>query len=104
MIGSQYTHTLQISYRTFRLLKDEKLERPIGHIQNSSFTILPKPKITYPISSAKPETRKQRPFRSVGVMQTEQESKYRKGAYSKVSLHKPLFSILVLQQKQSTKK
>jgi hypothetical protein len=45
---------------------------------------LPQPKITYPISSKKPETKKQRPFHAVGVMQTQQESSsYNTGAYQR---------------------
>lgn len=55
-------------------------------LQNS-FTVktnLPQPNITYPISSKKPETKKQRPFHAVGVMQTQQESSsYNTGAYQR---------------------
>jgi hypothetical protein len=57
-------------------------------LQNNSSvkTILPQPKLTesYPISSKKPETKKQRPFHAVGVMQTQQESSsYNTGAYQR---------------------
>jgi hypothetical protein len=56
--------------------------------QNSSSvkTNLSQPKLTesYPISLKKPETKKQRPFHAVGVMQTQQESSsYNTGAYQR---------------------
>jgi hypothetical protein len=56
--------------------------------QNSSTkTNLPQPKLTesYPISSKKPETKKQRPFHAVAVMETQQESQssYNTGAYQR---------------------
>ena len=53
---------------------------------SSSSTVVPKPKLsTYPLSSQKPSEKKQRPFHAVGVMQTQQESKYHEGVYSKFS-------------------
>jgi hypothetical protein len=53
---------------------------------SSTATVVPQSNLsTYPISSKKSETKKQRPFHAVGVMQTEQETKYHEGVYSKFS-------------------
>jgi len=65
--------------------------------QNSS---IPQPKLTYPISSKKPEQKKKRPFHAVGVIKTEQEwASYNDGMYhqyspEQIATHIPRYNVV----------
>jgi len=87
--------------------KKKTVSKKKKKLQNSSTvktkTNLPQPKLTtsYPISSKKSKTKRQRPFHAVGVMQTQQgsPSSYNTGAYQRftpeqIKQHIPQYNVV----------